>query len=319
MGMDGQSLLENWASPFPPDVRETLKAKLAQNTLSNYSNYFKRFVRFCDANLITGNSVSIVTYLSFLQEAVTAKRSFSTVKLMAAGVNYYLSLIGISFILDPYYLAFMKGAERRCPIPRDKMVTWDPQIVLDFISAQDIPTNFLEIGRETVALVLLASGLRLDDLWKMGENISFEVGFARIPFRLPRKCDLVRRLQSHIDLRRFPFKRICPVEALFRFVNSAAALRLAGNDALFISSLGKNAAKQTLRGWACDMFFDAGVRVSAGSSRSAVSSAAYFSGIQMPHILKAAGWSKENTFRSYYCRPVENVPVNLFPGSGAAQ
>jgi hypothetical protein len=311
--LDGNTLLNNWVAKFPPAVQETLKAKFADSTYSNYSIYFKKFVRFCDSNLAVGEQISIITYLSFLQEAVTSRKSYSTIKLMAASVNYFLSLVGISFLLDPYYLAFMQGANRRAPISKDKMLTWNPQLVLDYISSSSIPTDFLPIAHETLVLVLLASGLRLDDLYKMSEDVSFEPEFARIRFRLPRKCDLIRRLQSFVDLKRFPDSRLCPVAALFRFVNSAANYRLPGQEALFISSLGKNAAKETLRGWACSVFFHAGIRVSAGSSRSAVSSAAYFSGIKIEQILKAAGWSRESTFRGFYCRPIENVPVNLFP------
>lgn len=313
MVLDGHSILSSWISNFPVDVQNTLRAQLASDSMDNYSIYFRKFSRFCDQTLQPGEVVSIQTFLSYLQTAVTAKKSYSTIKMMSASVNFFLSKIGINFLSDPYYEQFMKGANRLAPLPMDKMVTWDPMVVLKYIADSPASDDFLSIAHEAVSLLLLATGLRVDDVWKFSENVTFEHDRARFRFRLPRKCDMVRRLKSYVDVQRYSVVRICPVNAVFRFVNAAASIRKSGNSALFVSSKGKDAAKATLRSWFCHLLFAAGIRSSAGSSRSAVTSAAHYRGIKLGEIMKAAGWSSECTFRAYYCRPVENVPINLLP------
>jgi hypothetical protein len=47
-----------------------------------------------------------------------------------------------------------------------------------------------------------------------------------------------------------------------------------------------------------------GIEASAGSCRSASSSAAVARDVNIDIVLKAAGWAKESTFRRYYQRQV---------------
>ena len=55
-----------------------------------------------------------------------------------------------------------------------------------------------------------------------------------------------------------------------------------------------------------DLLEKSGVKASAGSCRSAVSSAAFLREMPIDLIMKAAGWARESTFRRYYQRLIHS-------------
>jgi hypothetical protein len=73
---------------------------------------------------------------------------------------------------------------------------------------------------------------------------------------------------------------------------------------LFISSTGFRASVDTLRHWVIDLLLLSGVKATAGSCRSAASSAAMLRELNVEDVMKAAGWKRESTFRRYYHRVV---------------
>jgi hypothetical protein len=99
-------------------------------------------------------------------------------------------------------------------------------------------------------------------------------------------------------------RRICPARAVLRFLRLAHPLRASDTDRFFISSTGRPAAQKTVKRWVEDQLRQAGVIASAGSLRSAATSAAFISGVDVDAILKSAGWKREETWRRHYLRPI---------------
>jgi hypothetical protein len=83
-------------------------------------------------------------------------------------------------------------------------------------------------------------------------------------------------------------------------------------DRLFISPTGRPAAQKTVKRWVEDQLQRAGVVASAGSLRSAATSAAFRSGVDIDAILKSAGWKREETWRQHYLRPIYESNVLFF-------
>ena len=75
------------------------------------------------------------------------------------------------------------------------------------------------------------------------------------------------------------------------------------------------ASVDTLRHWTIDLLEESGVKASAGSCRSAVSSSAFLRELSIDVIMRAAGWAQESTFRRDYQRMVHSDldGVNLMP------
>jgi hypothetical protein len=209
---------------------------------------------------------------------------------------------------------FEKGAQNLAPLQREKSQIWNPQIVLDWLKTQPIPTGFLDCAKEACLLLLLATGWRVDDVWKLNCKIEWLDDSARFFFRKKRKCRVKGSFTTSQAVGRFSSEScVCPIAAVYRFMQMAQKIRKLPCSSLFVSSTGFPASKDTLRRWVMQLLARANVFDSAGSCRSASTSAALERNHLIDDILSSAGWSSVNTFRRFYQREVlPNVaPLNL--------
>lgn len=87
-------------------------------------------------------------------------------------------------------------------------------------------------------------------------------------------------------------------------MEKAESVRKMPSHSLFVSSTGFPASKDTLRRWVQDLLAKSGVFTSAGSCRSASTSAAFTRNLPIDVIMSSAGWSSASTFRKCYQREV---------------
>jgi site-specific recombinase XerD len=268
-------------------------------------------VRFVDSQGLDFTTMSVQVLLSFLQRFVG--KSESRVKTASAALNFFLKVYRREDLVDhPLVALFTKGAKKLAPLPREKPTIWNPQTVLDWLNSQPIPTSLIECASEAVLLLLLATGWRVDDVWKLANRFECAGESARFFFRLKRKCPIKGNYtlsQSVTRLREN--ERVCPVRAVQHFLERAKSTRKIPCSSLFVSTTGTPASKDTLRRWVQDLLAKAGVFVSAGSCRSASTSAAFARNHSIDVILSSAGWSSESTFRRFYQREVLPVEASL--------
>jgi hypothetical protein len=103
-------------------------------------------------------------------------------------------------------------------------------------------------------------------------------------------------------LRAFSQARLCLARAIQRYLSIAQGIRKPEEKFLFISSHGTRADVDTLRTRVTELWElleAAGTKAPAGSCRSASTSAAVLRNMDIDHVLKAAGWARESTFRRY--------------------
>jgi integrase len=288
-------------------VQNTLRATLAPSTYRSYSIYFRAFLKFCGSS----DPRDFQKVAAFLQQSVAAKKSHSTVRMRAAACAYFLLRAGCpDFRQSLQYTDFMRGSKRLCPLPFKKAAIWNPQQVLEHIQQSPFPVFHLHRAQEALVLLLLATGLRVSDISKLGYDWCELSEGLRLPFLQPRKCDVAKgHVRGHFDLMMFPEARLCPVRTLLRMRDVEA--RIEGATALFLSSKGTGASVFTLRRWTMEILLAAGIKVTAGSKRSAPTSAAFQGGIPLGTILSSAGWEAESTFRIFYQRPLLPVRSSL--------
>lgn len=317
-----ESLLrfDEYLIDLPHAVRTTLLAKLRQTSQKSYKGYFVDFIKFCEGKDLQSSDLSTATILEYLQDAVSRNLSFSAVKLRLCALRFYFYRSSLKAIVEnPLLDDFLAGAKNLAPPPKKQMHIWNAQKPLAWIASQLRPSTFVPAVTEALVLLLLATGLRLDDALKLGADVmreSDELGnltLLRIPFLQLRKCRINGKETDHVPLPVFQrLPRLCPVAALENYLRVASAFRCQDATELFISSSGSKVAPATARKWVVELLFRAGIRASAGSLRSAATSFAAFSGISVEAILKSAGWSSENTFRTFYSRPITECDVPLF-------
>ncbi len=162
----------------------------------------------------------------------------------------------------------------------------------------------------------MATGMRVGDVFLLGEDFSLENGVFVIPFLGKRKCKVNGRWTTEQRISPYPGnERLCPGNALLLYATFSVPVRVPGEKALFISSTGERATKATLGRWVKDVLSKAGISATGGSCRSASTSDAFLRKVPVNVILSSAGWSSDLTFFRHYQRRavVQNSPANLLP------
>jgi integrase len=195
---------------------------------------------------------------------------------------------------------FYQGSQRSAPPAQRKTVIWDPEVPLKFILRQPRPEEFRDAGKEALLLLLLATGIRVSDAARLSKKMTLNNGVYAIPFLEARKTGF----SEPQLLRSYSVERLCPVAALKHYLDLGRSRRHWDEKFLFISSKGTRASVDTLRKWVMSLLQKTGISATAGSCRSATTSAAILRDVPIDAVLKAAGWKRESTFRKYYHRLV---------------
>jgi site-specific recombinase XerD len=298
---------------FDVNVWNTILSSVAPSTKKGYQNIFLQFVQFFEQQGFDFVSLNVNVMLSFLQKYVGKSRS--SVKTAVAALKFFLRIYHREDLADhPLVALFSKGAQNAAPLPREKSKIWNPEQVLSNLKRKPRPRSFLDCAGEAILLLLLATGWRVDDVWKLSCKIEFEDDCARFFFREKRKCPIKGSITTSQEVARFKTEiRVCPIAAVERFMAKAKPIRILPSNTLFVSSTGLPASKDTLRRWVVDLLASVDIFASAGSCRSAATSAAFAENRKIDDIMRSAGWSSESTFRRFYHREVLPLkkPLNL--------
>lgn len=296
------------------NVWNTIHSAVNPDTRKDYRRIFDQFLSYAAEEGRTIRDVEINTVLSFLQGPVEARLSASSIRRYYSAIVYFLEFHQRFDLRDsPLLKKFLRGAQKQAPLPVKKCLIWDPQVALDFLEKKAIPDDWFEIAHEALFLLLLATGLRLNDASKLGLPVRDYDDHVFFPFLEPRKCLISGSHTPFEIVQKFPKNpRICPVRAINLFLQTSAAIRAPGEKFLFISSTGRRAAVPTLQRWTREIMQEVGIVDSPGSCRSAVSSALIRSDVSIDEVLKSAGWSSVSTFRRYYCRKVAPLSTVKF-------
>jgi hypothetical protein len=244
--------------------------------------------------------------LTFIQDYVDDRKAPSTIRSVYSALLFHFRLYGRETFLteNPIIQMFVEGAQRLAPPSVRKCVVWNPETPLSFIEARQRPRELREAGKEALVLLLLATGIRVDCASKLSFSINKHPTFCQIPYLLARKTGYSEpQVISCFEEK----PRLCPVNAIEHFLQLSRSVRKPTEQFLFISSKGKRAHIDTLRHWVTELLAESGVETTAGSCRSASSSAAKARDVEIDIILKSAGWARESTFRRFYQRQVLKI------------
>jgi site-specific recombinase XerD len=293
---------------FSSEVIEMLLASSRRTTVASYQSAWNNWLRW---NLARGsdplsNTLSIV--LQYLTELFSSGLASSTINLHRSVLSMTLEpLEGHNIGEHPLVVQLLKGIFNSKP-PRPRYdVMWDPDDVIQFfMSAKDnADLSFAVLSYKLVTLIALASLLRVSDLAAISlSSISFSPQAAN--FSISRWS----KNQSKGPLRSFVLPRLtgrsCPVECLESYIDRTTSLRDQSSDSLFLGTKKpyKPVDSSTVARWIKQCLLDAGINqsFSAHSTRGSAASKAAKLGVPADQILKAASWSRENTFKRYYHR-----------------
>ena len=216
-------------------------------------------------------------------------------------------------------------------IPKPQRI-WDVSQVLDYFL--EAPPNSLMslrvLGCKLACLLMLVSMRRCIDLtrldighlqWTSPREARFLLTSPSKTYNYRTRKHIAENLQFFIVtallIEKDIDKKLCPIRCLRHYLRRTKGLR--GKDtALFVISQSpfNPAARPTVAQWVKTIMAKAGIDISIyapHSVRSASSSKAFNMGISVSHIMRKAGWTKENTFIKHYlkellpCKPMQPV------------
>lgn len=220
----------------------------------------------------------------------------------------------------PLVRRFVKGVFQLRPALPRYVDTWDVNIVLNYLRGLP-PADKLSLKQLTfklTMLIALLSGQRTQLLYLLNINhITFAESHCQFYISAPLKHTRPGFHQEPVKLPAYPSDlRLCVVHTLVTYLDRTRSLRGSGTQ-LLISYIKPHRAVSvdTVSRWITSVLSAAGIDTkcySAGSSRSASTSAAKRLCTPMDTILSAAGWSNCSTFAKFYDKPVN---VQVFMGS----
>ena len=300
------------SSGIPRRTCKLILQSWSLGTQKQYEVYIRQWCKFASKRSCDPLRPLEREVMSFLQRLYDSGLSYSTINTAKSAIQALLSCSSNTLEESPIMERFMKGIAFSRPSRAKYHSTWDPDIVLKYITK--LPSNsHLSLKMLTTKLAMLAAlvtGQRAQTLhsldltsMKMSRDCACFVIDKRI------KSTTVRGKPIVVHFPRFRKRdQICVLRCLRSYIERTKQFRKSKNSALFLTTQKPHnpAARDTIRNWIKSLMSNAGIDVSnytAHSSRAASTSKAAHS-LPLNSIMKAAGWSSRSTFAKHYHRPV---------------
>ena len=214
----------------------------------------------------------------------------------------------------PLVKQLFKGVyNSRPPQPRYSS-TWDVNLVLDYITSlgenKDLPLK--QLSSKLLMLMSLVSASRISELHALDLRFRYHKQNG-VLFKL---ASLTKKHQTGAAPKEYFFAsfpeddKLCVVQCLKQYEKVTQQFRKVSLDKpalLFLSHIKphNSVTAQRMAHWIKDLLKEAGVDTEvfkAHSVRGASTSAALKKGVHLSDILDMADWSRESTFKRFYCR-----------------
>ena len=223
---------------------------------------------------------------------------------------------GLSFGQDPTVSQMMKGIFKLRPTLPKYTVTYDPDIVLRYMTT--LPDNSsltLELlTKKLVMLLCLLSGQRSQSIHAIQTNYMKFTNNKYICY-IPKvlKTSKPGKHQEPLEFEKFPQNaRLCVVACIDEYIKRTDSIRKNIEKPLqFILSYApphQAVGSSTVARYAKLFLHLSGIDITtftAHSTRSSSTSKVESLGLSLKDIQKAAGWSSDSTFRKYYKLPFQ--------------
>ncbi|GFR79935.1 tyrosine recombinase XerD [Elysia marginata] len=198
----------------------------------------------------------------------------------------------------------------RPAIPRYH-VTWNPDIVLQFLESWHPPPNITlkQLTQKTALLLVLLSGRRGNTIINLHkDNVSFHDNEVHISIGELTKTSSVGRHEPEIILASFQNKTLCIVEYLQAYFKATENFR-GSSPHLLLSFVDphKGITTSTLSRWVREVMSQSGIdinRFRPHSTRSAAASHDAHRNVSLATILASVGWRSQSTFARHYNKPL---------------
>ena len=284
-----------------------------KSTQRQYSPYLKRWRRYCCTRKLDSVSTTVEEGVNFLAELYKAGVGYSALNTSRSALSTVCKFPNNhTFGTHPLVTRFMKGVfENRPSLPRYS-VTWDVNVVLDYLVGLDQPErlDLKMLSYKTVMLLALLTGQRRQTLHSLDiTNMDLNEEKCTFVIKSLLKTSRPGKHLAPIEVLSYkPDRKLCPVAHIEEYVKRTSDIR-GDQRQLFVSyqKPHKEISSDTVSRWLKNTLDLAGIdtaKFGAHSTRAATTSAAKAMNVPIDIIMQSAGWSQESTFGKYYHKPV---------------
>lgn len=288
-------------------------ASLSDGTVKQYSVTLKLWWQFCSLHNVDTFNASKTSVLSFLTEQFNKGCSYGSLNSHRSALALILNN---NISSDECIKRLLKGAYKLNPSRPKYSSTWDPQLVLTYISNwyPNLELNIETITKKLAILLALCTAHRVQTLSLIKlENITITQIGVKIAITDIVKTSAPGRDQPVLFLPFFTENpNICPASVLRDYIFLTKNMRTTNAGSLLLTHKRphKAATAQSISRWIKQVLSESGVDVSiysAHSTRHAATSAAHAAGLSVDMIRKTAGWTNTSSaFARFYNRPIIN-------------
>lgn len=298
-----------------------MMASLSDNTYKQYNGCIRAWIDYCQNHEYDYMKASVPVIIHFLTDIFDKGAKYGTLNSYKSALSL---LLGTTLLDDDRIKRFMKGVFRLRPAKPKYNMTWDPNIVLNYLAEKwpNVDLDLETLSKKTLTLLALVTANRVQTLSLIKlSNISVQSS-TEITIKIP---DFIKtsKPNSYQPYLRLPFynsrPEICPARCIQEYISKTQTLRK-NIDFLFISYRRPHlkVTSQTLSHWIKNTLQCSGVNTdifTAHSTRHAATSTANKSGVNIDTIRKTAGWSDSSSvFAKFYNKEIVSE-VNQFAES----
>jgi integrase len=252
--------------------------------------------------------------LEFLAELFEQGQSYSSINTARSALSTIILCDNrITFGTHPQVIRLMKGVFNQRPALSRYGVTWDVNIVLNFLRTlspvKDL--TFKDLCGKLAMLMALVTVQRVQTLHLLDVRFMKKSMFG-FTFSLQEVIKQSRpgKAPPVIELRAYPRdRRLCIVTVLKEYLERRRVKVKKDTYKLFVTyrKPHEGVSRDTLSRWIKCMMFRAGIDTTvfkAHSTRAAAASKAKAADIPVSDIMETAGWSNSSTFGKFYDKPV---------------
>lgn len=285
-------------------------ASLADNTLKQYDSCLKQWYLFNQGDKIDIYNAPVTSILKFLVELFNKGGKYGTINSAKSALSL---ILGSDSIKDPQIRRFMKAVYKlRTPLPKYN-ITWDPTIVLNYLSNwyPNEGLSFEILSKKLITLLALVTAHRVQTLSLIRISNIRKIGDKRFAINVTDriKTSVVNNSQPTLILPYFDEQpAICPARTLERYLIVSSEKRQTNCDYLIISFRKpyKKVCSQSISRWIKATLKESRIDIAtfgAHSTRHAATSAANRLGVSVELIRKTAGWTDSSrTYAKFYNR-----------------
>ena len=304
------------------EVRLSLLSTYAQDvvlqawspgTKKSYNVYLKLWGEYCTTNRIDMKNVTVNDGIEFLAFLFYERNlGYSAVNTARSALSQIIKTDNsLTFGKQDLVSKFLKGVFRLRPSLPKYSITYDPDIVLKYLSKQT-DMDLKQLTFKLTTLLCLLTGQRNQTINSLDTDyMKVDEDGDRIIFLIPKilKTTTASSHLAPLELRRYHDETLCVVTHILLYIDVTAEVRKKQHTQLLISYESPHApvSTKTTARWVKQTLADAGVDTTvfkAHSTRSSSTSAVHSKGLSMADIRKAAGWKPGSTFAKYYKRPI---------------